>query len=387
MKVLMTSCGGIIRGIESWPEYNLARELVKNGHDVTVISSSSAMKKHDAAKEEIIEGIKVKRFNPVSPSSLFYMLGNDFDLIHMHHLGYLAPISSYASLREKMKGTPTIFTIHGIYHDPYLVKDIEDPLSLAIKRNVQMTFPYKAPWRIKNWLAHLPLSADRITALTEWEKREVTKLGVSKDKIDVIPNSIDLAKYRPGRRNYFKKKGIHGDILLFVGQPTRRKGWEYFLGAMPEIIKKYPNTKAVFIGYRHDKALDSRCRQLGIEESVEFLGFLPEKEKIDAFQSADVFVFPTLYEGFGIVFLEAMAAGLPIVTTDTAGNSEIVRHGENGLLVKPKDGKEIAKAVVRLLGDKQLRIRVSKNNITNVKQYDSKIIAKRYMKLYEDVVK
>lgn len=381
----MTSSGGIIRGIESWPEYGLAKTLVKKGHNVTVFSSSSALKKHEGLKNETIEGIDVKRFNPVLPSSLFSVLKEDFDVLHMHHLGYLAPISSYAALGKKMKSVTSVFTMHGIYHNPYIVENIDDPLSGRINSKVQLSFPFLKPWKLNNWFVHLPLQADKITALTEWEKTAIAKLGIDSRKIDVVPNGVDLEKYNKGQLDYFKKLGIEGKILLFVGQPTQRKGWKYFLDAMPRILKEFPDTKAVFIGYSRNKELENYSKSLGLEKSVVFLGYLPEENKIDAFKSADVFVLPTLYEGFGIVFLEAMASGLPIVTTDSAGNKEIIENNKNGILTKSKTGLEISEAVIRLLESKTLRTKISKANKRKVLDYEWKKVTEKYLEIYESV--
>ncbi len=385
----MTSSGGIIRGIESWPEYGLAKELVRNGHDVTVFSSSSAMRKHDAKKEELIDGIKAKRFNPIAPSSFLSSLRLDYDILHMHHLGYMAPISSYAALANKFRKLPSIFTMHGIYHNPYLVKNVDDPLSSKISKNMQIKFPYVKPWKIFNWFTHLPMNARKITALTEWEKNEIIKFGVSNKKINVIPNGIELKKYKNKRKNNFLKNkfGIDGEKLLFVGQPARRKGWEYFVRAMPHVLKEHPNAKAVFIGYRSDKSVENLCRELGVEKNTVFLGFLKEDEKIAAYQSSDLFVFPTLYEGFGIIFLEAMASGLPIVTTNTAGNSEIVENGKNGLLTKCKDEKDVARAAIKILNDRKIRARMKHNNMKKVKEFDWQKVAARYIETYEEVMK
>ncbi len=383
----MTSSGGIIRGIESWPEYGLAKTLVKKGHNVTIFSSSSALKKHEGLKNETVEGINVKRFNPIFPSSLFGVLKEDFDVLHMHHLGYLAPISSYAALGKKIKSVPSVFTMHGIYHNPYIVTNIDDPLSGRINNKVRLSFPFLRPWQLANWFVHLPLQADKITALTEWEKTAISKLGIDSRKIDVVPNGVDLEKYNAGKTDYFKKLGIKGKILLFVGQPTQRKGWKYFLDAMPRILKGFPDAKAVFIGYSQNKELEDYSKSLGLDKSVVFLGYLPEENKIDAFKSADVFVFPTLYEGFGIVFLEAMASSLPIVTTDSAGNKEIVENNKNGLLIKTKNSLEIAEAVIKLLENKTLRAKISKANKRKVLDYEWKKVTEKYLEIYEDVKK
>lgn len=386
MKILLTTCGGIIKGLE-WVEYGLAKALVDLGHDVTVISSTTPMKKYrNTRKKEVIDGINVRRFNPIMPSSLFYMLNEKFDVIHINHLGYLAPISSYAALAAKIKNIPTIFTVHGIYHDPFLVEDVEDPLSGKIHKRINKKFPYSKPTDALNWFVHLPLNSHKIAALTMWEKKELINLGVEKERILVIPDGINNKKFSHKKSPYFHKMGLKGPILLFVGQPAERKGWKYFLQSMPSIINKFPDATAVFIGYRGGEQIESYSKNLGIDASVKILGFLDEAEKNEAFASADIFVFPTLYEGFGVVFLEAMASGLGIVTTNVAGNKEIIEHGKNGLLVKPKDNKGLAKAVISLLQNKNLRNRMRLNNIAKAKTYDWHDIAKKYVSAYQNVV-
>lgn len=385
----MTSSGGIIKNIESWPEYTLASTLVELGHEVTVLSSASVIGKHDAKKEEIIDGIRARRFNPIMPSSFFHVLRGEWDIVHMHHLGYLAPISSYTSLANKTKNLPSVFTVHGIYHDPYIVADIEDPFSNKIRKNIQMSFPYLSPWRIPNWFVHHPLkNSGKITALTLWEKNELSKIGVKDSKIDVVPNGINLDKYKKAKENkYFKKRGIDNDVLLFVGQPTKRKGWEYFLQSMPGILKRNEDVTAVFVGYRENGQLEKTCKELDINENVRFFGFLPEDEKIAAFKSATSFVLPTLYEGFGIVYIEAMAAGIPVVTTDVAGNREIIKNGENGLLVRPRNPKDIEAAVSKILESRSLRARIRKKNIKKSKEYDKRNTTKKMLETYESVIK
>lgn len=385
MKILMTSSGGIIRGIESWPEYGLAKGLAKKGHDITVISSSSVLQKHDAKRDETVEGIKVRRFSPMLPSSLHYMLKNSFDLLHMHHLGYLAPISSYGAMGKKIRRIPSVFTVHGLYHDPHIVQDVDDPFSAETKK-LQLSFPF-APWKIPDWLCHLPFSADRITALTKWEKKELEKKGLASKKITVVPNGVSLEKYKKKRKDFFKKAGIDGRVLLFTGQPTNRKGWRYLLEAMPAILEEFPDAKAVFTGYRQSPEINEMTRKAGLNDAVKMLGFLKEEEKIHAFQSADVFVLPTLYEGFGIVFLEAMAAGVPIVTTDTAGNSEIVENWKNGILTRPKSSKGVAEAVIKLLSTSGMRKEIARNNIRKAARFGWKKVTEMYISVYEDAIK
>jgi len=386
MKILMTTCGGVIRGLEAWPEYVVARELVRLGHDIEVLSSTSSMKIHKAQKSEVIEGIKAKRFNPIFPGSLIYMLFKDYDVIHSHHFGYLAPISSYAAIRKKLRKIKIVNTIHGLYHDPYIVSDVQDPFSAALRRtNTQQRFPYSKPLKIPNWFVHLPLfTSDVVVALTNWEKTEVMKFGVPEEKITVIPNSIDVSKYeRPVKLNFKKRFSIDGEMLLFLGQPSRRKGYEYLIKSVPGLKKKFPDIKIVFAGYRRGGELEGVCKSLGVEKDVVFTGYLSEDDKIAAFKECDAFVLPTLYEGFGIVFLEAMACGTPIVTTDVAGNSEIVRDGVNGVLVKPKNVDSLVDGIVKIVDNQEFRRVIKNSNLKGVKLYDSKKIVKKYLDVYQ----
>jgi len=390
MKILMTTCGGFVRGIKGWPEYGLAKELIKMGHEVVGLTSANLMKKMKAKRKEIIDGITVKRFNPILPGSFFWMAKQKFDIVHAHFPGYMAPISSYAALLKKIgKNVPLVHTIHGIYHDPFLVNDIENPFETSIKyENMQRTFPLN-PLKLPNWFAHLTIfEADRILALTNFERRELKKYGVPLKRITVVPNGINLSLYEnlPSKKYFRNKFKINGHIILFVGQPRRRKGPEYLIKAMPKIIKAYDDAILIFVGYRKNLELEILVKKMKLEKNVKFLGFLSEKDKISAYRSADVFCLPTNYEGFGIVFIEAMACGTPIVTTDTPGIKEIVVPHRNGILVPPRNSGKLAEAIIKIFDSRNLQKIFSNNNKKDVKKYDWPIVAKRVEKLYKELV-
>ena len=384
MKILSTTAGGVVKNVD-WIEYGLGKELIKLGHKVDSYSSINVQKVfHHAKKKEKIDGINVKRFNPLSPFLLQEMLKNDWDLIHGNHLGYLAPISSFAAIRKKIKSIPMVFTVHGLYHDPFIVKDVQDPFSKPINYRIAKSFILNPA----DWFTHLPLyTADKVTALTEWEKDEIKKLGIPEEKITVIPNGINIDKFSKVKsgKNFREKYNIEGPMILFIGQPIRRKGLEYLIGAMPEIIKEFENVKCFFVGYRKNNKLEELCDKLNIKSNVIFLGFLSEQKKVEALTAADIFVFPTLYEGFGTVVVEAMAAGCPVVTTNVAGNSEIVKNNRNGILVKPKSSEEISKAVIKLLKNNGTRKKMGSRNRIEAKKYGWKNVAKKFEAVFEEV--
>ena len=392
MKILMVTCGGFIKGLSGWPEYGLARELVRMGHEVTAVTSSSVGKKFKAMRHENIDGIEVFRSNPIIPFGLVDVLKKKkFDIIHAHFPGYMAPLSSYSALYKKLfdKGTPLVHTVHGIYHDPFLVKDIEDPFSHPIRREMFRKKISINPILAASWFAHLPINvADRIFALTQYEKNELASYGIEKSKIDVIPNGIDLKKFEvKTKKNMFKRKyGINGHMVLFVGQARGRKGPEYLVMSAKKVLKRFPDTTIVFVGYRMNKELEELAMREGVSDNIKFIGYVSERDKIAAYRDADVFVLPTNYEGFGIVYIEAMACGTPIVTTDTPGISEIVKPERNGLLVKPKNPDSLAKGIIRILENRNLRSAISRNNKKDANYYSWQNIARKVKTIYESLL-
>ena len=388
MKILLTTCGGVVRGIKGWTEYAMAKKLVERGHDVTVLTSSSVMKLHAAKKTETIDGIYVKRFNPYLPTSLCYMLRGDWDVVNAHFMGFMASISSYAILRKKIKNIPVVHNVMGLYHDPYIVESVDDPLKYKIKyENMQRSFPTN-PLRIKNWFSHLPIyNSEIVGGLTRWEMNEIRKFGIPNERIRHMPICVDLGLFRGKRKNFKEKHDIDGKMILFVGQPIPRKGPEYLIKAMANVIRKYPDAKCVFVGYKSSPEIEKMCKSLNIEKNVIFIGFLNEEEKIDAYRSADVFVLPTLYEGFGIVFIEAMASGCPIVTTNVAGVPEIVENIKNGILTRPRNSDDIATGIIKILDSKALARKISKNNTKKAKLYDWNKLVKLYESCFEDAAR
>jgi glycosyltransferase involved in cell wall biosynthesis len=284
----------------------------------------------------------------------------------------MSAMSSWAALGKKC---PMVHSVHGLYHDPYLVKDVNDPFGAKIRYdNMQQTFGFK----LKNWFCHLPIfRADMILPQNRFEFDELVKFGISKEKMKIVPTSgIKLDNWKK-KGSFRDKYNINGKMILFVGQPIRRKGPEYLIKAMLDIVKVHPDIRLVFVGYRRNERIERLCER--IRNNVIFVGFLEEQDKINAYFDADVFCLPTLYEGFGLVYLEAMAAKTPIVTTDTPGIAELVEDGQ-GVLVKPKDSTTLANAVVDVLTSRK------RWDFSKVKNYDWSKIAKKIEGVYEDVI-
>jgi phosphatidyl-myo-inositol dimannoside synthase len=182
-----------------------------------------------------------------------------------------------------------------------------------------------------------------------WSKVESTKLHL-------LPNAIDMSKYGVRAKNpsLLSRYGLHDKkIIMTFGRlvsKERQKGFDEMIEVLPELVKEVPNISYLIAGDGPDKErLRSKAHALGIGERVIFTGFVPEAEKADYYRLADAYVMPSRGEGFGFVFLEAMACGIPVVASLLDGSREAVREGELGLLADPTDKESIKSAILKAL--------------------------------------
>ncbi len=179
--------------------------------------------------------------------------------------------------------------------------------------------------------------------------------GTPADKMAIIPNGIDIDALQVGteeeiaalRRQY----APNGERLLFyVGRIVHEKGVHVLINAMPAILAEYPNTRLLIAG-KNGRSLAPLAHSLGIQHAVQFLGFISDRRRDLLYQTVDAAVFPSIYEPFGIVALEAMALGCNVIASDVGGLSEVVHHLRTGLTVYPDDPDSIAWAVQELFSD------------------------------------
>ena len=226
----------------------------------------------------------------------------------------------------------------------------------------------------------------KVIAVSNRIKSElVANYAVPEGKISVIHNGINLKEFSPagkGVKSEMREKfGIPSDafVLLFVGNPFSRKGLEYVIRAMPLIAAKHP---FLFVVGNDDITLyEGMIKELQLEGRIKHIrstGSISE-----AYWAADAFVFPTLYEPFGLVISEAMASGLPVVTSRSAGAAEIMKDGKDGLLLDyPRDPKRIAEKVNLLVNNVQLGGDISKSALDKVRQYSWDTVAQKWLDVF-----
>jgi glycogen(starch) synthase len=221
----------------------------------------------------------------------------------------------------------------------------------------------KAIHSVEWWLTY---EARRVVSCSEYMRWEVTRLfDLPPDKMDVVPNGIRVDGWRPDpargaaiRARY----GGTGPLLLFAGRLVYEKGVHDLLRAMPRLRRRHPGIRLVIAGAGpHDESLKEQARQLRLGRSVVFAGFVGDEELAALAAAAECVVVPSLYEPFGLVALEAAAAGTPVAVSDVGGLAELVVDGRTGVRFAPGDPAALAAAVDRLLADQVLSRRLVRN--------------------------
>lgn len=209
-------------------------------------------------------------------------------------------------------------------------------------------------------------TVDHVVVVSESTRQEMIGLDVPARKISVVPDGFD----RPLQVN--NEAHIGSQLrLLCVGTCYYRKGIEYLLRAI-KCLKEKKIVLDLVGDLTHDVPYALRmkalAKELGLEESVIFHGWVSENQLWKLYAGADIYVLPSLWEGFGIVLMEAMFFGLPIVATDVGAIPELIKDGENGFLVPPADSNLLAAAIDRLIEDPLLRERLGRNGQTKCKK-------------------
>lgn len=328
-------------------------------------------------REEEFDGLKVKRLkgfvlsrvNRAASAGLIRRLYENiklggFDVVHGQDIySPMALISVFSAQKRKI---PSLLTCHSIHRAGKIWQLVYKPVVSGMKR------------------------ADSVIAVSGAAKSYCVSLGVPNDKIEVIPNGVDLSIFntKVDGSAMRAKLGIAREPLVVTAiRFVKRKGPGYLVSAFSKVLESVPNAKLAIAGSGPEAAnLRAQIDKLGMEKSVKILIGLRREEVAELMAAADVFVLPSLVESFGIVLLEAMAVGTPIVCTRTQGANEIVDDEVNGVMVPPSDSDALADAILRILNDSKLSRTLRKNGLKVVKdRFSWKKTAKMTLALYEKV--
>lgn len=356
--------------------YNLALNMAKRGHEVKIFTISvdhrdSVEKYENITIYRYAKSFSVGYFN-VSFGLFYKPLKHQVDIVHAHSSG----IAGFTAIQyARRKHIPFVLTHHGELSAEGYDNFIQ-----------RMCASFYRKYLMEKVLSY----PNVIISPSESFINESKFLGKYRDKIVVIPNGINLEEFGiPYSREECKSKlGLNGNnVVLFIGTLYPIKGLHILLKAMPKIIKDHENTIFVFIGGGDIDKYKGLSEELGVKKHVKFAGFIGDaSKKALYYKAAEVFVLPSLRESFGVVNLEAMACGIPIVASNVGGIPDVIKHGENGLLVPPKDPEALADAIIYLLENEEEREKMGRNGRKISKNYSWAMIAEKTEKVYEKLI-
>jgi glycosyltransferase involved in cell wall biosynthesis len=244
----------------------------------------------------------------------------------------------------------------------------------------------------------------RLVAITPTVRDCFLELGVCSDHIGVIPNGVDLERFQAVQREPAARRAfsVADDevFILTVGRYHKKKGYEYIPEAVRLLTGRGYNVRWIIIGKGtgvlrpliRDKELDGRVllhEHIGVEktDASHSVSRIPSDGLVRAYRAADIFVLPSLLETFGMVLIEAMAAGVPVVTTDAPGCRDVVRHEKTGLVTPPADSVSLARCIERYITDPAFRDAIIRNAQSSVRrQYEWSRVVESYEQLYEALI-
>ena len=367
MKILMLTweyppriVGGIARVV-----HDLSKKLIRDGHEVTVVT----YKEGNVPYFEDDKGVKVYRvdnyminpnnfidwilqlnFNLVAKASEIIQKEGKFDVIHAHDW-----LVAYAAKTLKNSyDIPIVSTIHAT--EAGRNSGIHD----ETQRYINDT----------EWM--LTYESTEVIVNSNFMKCELQRLfGLPFEKINVIPNGLNLNMYSGIEKDYEFRRRYAADnekIIMCAGRLVYEKGFQHLIDAMPKILANYNDAKLIIAGKGGMlDELKQKVSYLGIDNKVYFTGKLDSKDLFKMYKCADIAVFPSTYEPFGLVAIEAMYGGIPTVVSDVGGLDEIVTHGVDGMKSYAGNANSIADSVLTLLFDHQLCDNIVKNAKVKVK--------------------
>lgn len=366
--------GGLSRHV-----YDLANSLNRQGWEIHVITT--AIDGH--LDYEVMNGIHVHRVHCLQPyaDDFFQWVGSfnlslceyvlklasliSFDMIHAHD--WLVCVAAKA-LKDQLE-LPLIATIHATEYGR------NDGIFTSLQQSI-----CDKEWELTNESSH-------VIVCSRYMEEEVRNLfQLRKEKVTIIPNGVDQKMVLGTSVSWKKTYGKETDFFIFsVGRIVQEKGFQTIIDAAPTILEKHRNVKFIIAG--KGPLLDEYRKQViekGLQETIHFIGFVDDQLRNELLNGCDICLFPSYYEPFGIVALEAMIAGKTTIVSDTGGFGEIISHGETGLKIYPRDVQSLITQVLISIEDKQLAKKISENGkVLAETKYSWDLITKQTIAVYE----
>lgn len=366
-------------GVETFV-YNLCKTLVKRNHTVRVITSSRG--RSPARYHERIDGIDVVRYperhfvleTPLLPQIVLSLLEEDYDVLHVH--GMVPMLTDIALLVGRLKRKPVLLTYH---------YDAETLTGRTLGRLVNRVYSF-----LMRFL--LPYLVDRVVTTTTSYAMTSSVLPRSVSKLATIPCGVDeeMQPDPPGNGPHEESSSSDPNHrVLYVGKLHRYKGLEHLIAAIQLARAAIPDIRLEIVGDGPRRSeLEGLSHRLGLDGCVTFRGWIERSDLIQAYGSTGVVVLPSINsrrEAFGIVLLEAMAMGKPVIASRIPGPESVVDNGKDGLLVPPGNPDKLAEAIVYILKNETLMESMGECGKQKAAKYSWSSITSQYEEIYSEL--
>jgi len=224
--------------------------------------------------------------------------------------------------------------------------------------------------------------ASKIIVPSNYLKKIILMWGINEEKISVIYNGLKYNQESGNRETIRALLQFEGKLIISAGRLVQWKGFDTLIKIFPYIKKKFNNAKLIIAGSGPDLGkLQKLIDDKELSNDIALTGALPKEVLLRYIKASDVFVLNTGYEGFSHQLLEVMDVGIPLITTNIGGNPEIIKNGENGLLVGYNDEKELGKSIIKLLSDKKYADKLVLEAKKKVKEFSEERMIKETIKL------
>ncbi|MBW9221791.1 glycosyltransferase family 4 protein [Methanothermococcus sp. SCGC AD-155-C09] len=319
------------------------------------------------------------------------LINNPLKKISKTYLWY-AYIFALNSIRGYFNG---LDIIHNPYQAPTFFDLKGQKYIITVHDLIQILFPKEVKPLVhlvqKTMLPRTIRTADKIISVSHNTKKDVIKyFKIPEDKIEVIYNGVN-EEYKPLPDNEIEKirqkYNLEYPFILYVGGLAPNKNIPTLIKAFYKLKKQRLLHKLVIIGAKRLKynSIFETIDKLNLQKDVIFTGYVPEEDLPALYNAADLFVYPSIYEGFGLPPLEAMACGIPVITSNSSSLPEVV--GNAGIMVDPYDVDGLSRAMYEVLTNDGLREELRKRGLERAKLFTWKKCAEEHLKVYEEVYK
>jgi 1,2-diacylglycerol 3-alpha-glucosyltransferase len=366
---------GVVKSVESF-----RAELSRQGHNVFVFAQANDDYEDEAPfifrypSLNLPIQIKVPAVIPVSPFVDRLLPKLKLNVIHAHHPILLGQT---AARKAEELDLPLVFTFHTQYREythyfPLPQEAIQEFLKDAVQ----------------SWLRDYMRKCQHIVIPSESMKETLVREYGLLERFTVIPTGIELGPYRiaDGQSLRARKGWQKEKVMISIGRLAPEKNWDTLLKAAKSVRKNHPDLRVVLIGDGPARSdLEGLASELGIADYVTFMGEVPFADVPAYLKAADLFGFASTTETQGLVTMEALAAGLPVVAVDASGTRDILTDGEQGFLV-PDDAEALAASINRLLESPDRLEKFRKNALGKAREYDQRDCARRLLEVYDQAV-